>query len=425
MSAPLPRVKEYFLERYREDPLFFLFLSLSSVIFCVVLFFFIVTEGNTLRNMLFEDQAETFMDFFNSVMYSYDHPYTEWHVIYPPLITVFYGVLGNYMIPYVDPIPGMDLAHIIRSSQMGLMIYLAITSATLFIFFGVIRRHFSSIKNAKLITWLLACIMVSYPIVYTVERGNSILLTVLALYLFLLTYRSECVWIRRFSYLCLGCAAGIKVWPLIFGILVLKERDPRDIVECMVIGAAALLLPFVFTDGTFLDLLNNISNHTSGTMANGLMISLSDISYVVFSQFLSHDVSVSCSRICVLILTIMSIAVVFFSKNLGTWKAVSILSCNLVVGLGVGTSYQFIYMFLPLLFFFLSEREATRTNVVYVVSFVAILMMYPDFGEMEYLVSMKTIFVFMILSGCLYSGLKDIRSGIACEVRNTSVDGES
>ncbi len=425
MSAPLPRVKEYFLERYREDPLFFLFLSLSSVIFCVVLFFFIVTEGNTLRNMLFEDQAETFMDFFNSVMYSYDRPYTEWHVIYPSLITVFYGVLGNYMIPYVDPIPGMDLAHIIRSSQMGLMIYLAITSATLFIFFGVIRRHFSSIKNAKLITWLLACIMVSYPIVYTVERGNSILLTVLALYLFLLTYRSECVWIRRFSYLCLGCAAGIKIWPLIFGILVLKERDLGDIVECMAIGAAALLLPFIFTDGTFLDLLNNISNHMSDTVANGSMISLSDISYVVFSQFLSHDVSVSCSKVCVTILTVLSLSIVLFSRNLETWKVVSILSCNLIVGFGVATPYLFIYTILPLLFFLLSEREISGMNIMYTISFVAILSMYVDFGEMEYLVSMKTIFVFMILSGCLYSGLKDIRSSIACEVRNTSVDGES
>ncbi|MDY5871723.1 MAG: glycosyltransferase family 87 protein [Candidatus Methanomethylophilaceae archaeon] len=420
MSAPLPRVKEYFLERYREDPLFFLFLSLSSVIFCVVLFFFIVTEGNTLRNMLFEDHAETFMDFFNSVMYSYDRPYTEWHVIYPPLITVFYGVLGNYMIPYVDPIPGMDLAHIIRSSQMGLMIYLAITSATLFIFFGVIRRHFSSIKNAKLITWLLACIMVSYPIVYTVERGNSILLTVLALYLFLLTYRSECVWIRRFSYLCLACAAGIKIWPLIFGILVLKERDPRDIVECMVIGAVALLLPFVFTDGTFLDLLNNISNHMSDTVANGSMISLSDISYVVFSQFLSHDVSMSCSKVCVTILTVLSLSIVLFSRNLETWKVVSILSCNLIVGFGVATPYLFIYTILPLLFFLLSEREISGMNIMYTISFVAILSMYADFGETEYLISVKTIFVFIILFGCLYSGLKDMRSSMTHEGHRSS-----
>ena len=230
MTSLRLRVKERFIEMYDENRIILLFLSMFSILFCMIFLLFMITGGDAFRNMLLKDPTDTFMDFFNSVMYSYDHPYTEWHVIYPPLITVFYGVLGNYMIPYVDPIPGMDLAHIIRSSQMGLMIYLAITSATLFAFSRIVRGHLSSSKRSEMITWLLACLLVSYPVVVSVERGNSILLTVLALYLFLLTYRSECVWIRRFSYLCLGCAAGIKIWPLIFGILVLKERDPRDIV---------------------------------------------------------------------------------------------------------------------------------------------------------------------------------------------------
>ena len=166
--------------------------------------------------------------------------------------------------------------------------------------------------------------------------------------------------------------------------------------------------------------MNNISNHMSDTVANGSMISLSDISYVVFSQFLSHDVSVSCSKVCVTILTVLSLSIVLFSRNLETWKVVSILSCNLIVGFGVATPYLFIYTILPLLFFLLSEREISGMNIMYTISFVAILSMYADFGEMEYLISVKTIFVFIILFGCLYSGLRDMRSSMTHEGHRSS-----
>ena len=74
-----------------------------------------LTNGESIRSIMFFDRNDTLMDFFNSTQYGM-HPYEEL-VIYPPLINVFYGIIGKVMGSIgTDPFT-------VRTSQVGMLVF--------------------------------------------------------------------------------------------------------------------------------------------------------------------------------------------------------------------------------------------------------------------------------------------------------------
>ena len=73
------------------------------------------------------------MDFFNSVMYSIEDQYGYWEIIYPPLITVFYGLIGRFSLPYTAVTGTRDLAYDLRDSQVCMMYFLVILILSLYL----------------------------------------------------------------------------------------------------------------------------------------------------------------------------------------------------------------------------------------------------------------------------------------------------
>ena len=116
-----------------------LFILVFSVLLGIFVLCGILTGGESIRQTLFVDSHDTFMDFFNSVMYSSDYPYHKYHDIYPPLITLFYGLIGHFTIPWLYPYFGLnsnfiegDIAFQLRNSQLGLLFF--------FVFLLIIER---------------------------------------------------------------------------------------------------------------------------------------------------------------------------------------------------------------------------------------------------------------------------------------------
>jgi hypothetical protein len=77
------------------------------------------------------------------------------------------------------------------------------------------------------------------------------------------------------------------------------------------------------------------------------------------------------------VFTLLSFIVILFDKEMKFWKILGILSCNLVLGLGLGVQYQIIYMLPAILYFLISEKKMTRENLLYTVCFAMTMVLIP------------------------------------------------
>lgn len=71
---------------------------------------------------------------------------------------------------------------------------------------------------------LAIIITFSAPFIYTVMRGNTIYFALIFLVLFLLLKDSKNPVAREISYVCLALAGAIKIYPLFFGVFLLKDK---------------------------------------------------------------------------------------------------------------------------------------------------------------------------------------------------------
>ncbi len=76
----------------------------------------------------------------------------------------------------------------------------------------------------KLSVKTVLLVIMSAPFVYAIMRGNTIYFALIFILLFLLFYKSKNPFLRELSYICLAIAGCIKIYPLFFGVFLLKDK---------------------------------------------------------------------------------------------------------------------------------------------------------------------------------------------------------
>ena len=365
----------------------------------------ILTSGEAIRAMLLPDKTDMFMDFFNSIQYGFE-PYGN-KVIYPPLINLFYALCGS-MIPLDNVI--LDHAVYIRDLQMGWVVLYGVMMLTI-LGISVVICYF--LRNEKITTRILFLVVTfcSLPFVFAVERGNSLLQTLLFLLLFLHWYKSEKRKWRYLAYVSLGVAAGIKIVPIIFGLLVVRRKLWRETGIAMAIVAIIFYVPFIFLDGDLSALLSNIQHTTAlaqgsrvnavGTIqmiGNGVYVNLWN-SLDTIGRILNVNLWNASKIISVLILSV-SVGCTLFTDKVEEWKIVAILSLTLILLPGFSAIYSLCYMIMPLVLFLRDNRKNyNRMNDIYILLFLCMFIpvinfrfaIFAPFREDAYLMRLSTI----------------------------------
>ena len=353
-------------------------------------------------DLFFPNKNDMFMDYFNSIWYSYDHPYTKYLVIYPPLITSFYNIIGQILIPFI----GEESSTALRETQLGIMSYILITIFCIFLFFIIFNKILTK-KTSPLTIYILAfTIIFSYPFVYAIERGNSIIYTLVFILLFLVYYNSEIKYKRIFAYICLGIAAGIKIYPLIFGLLLVRQRNSKEIITCLIIGLICIFVPFIFTDGSINSLISSISSYSASTSHSDTLINISNIISSIFAHHLSPTNITLISTLISGLLLIYTAIIVLFS-SLSNWKLITIISINLMIGLGIPTVYLMAYLLIGFLFFLKEEKEANALNVTYLLYFTIIFAIFM-FEPSNLVNTIKAFSAYVICILLIIEGWKSI-----------------
>lgn len=399
----------HILEKKSTFEIFFCSLLLATAVYT---FYVLIYTKGVQQNTLFfggPGSADTFMDYFNVLKYiSTKDPYhytllaSISEKAYPPfayLILYPFSVASNSINIYPADV---------RNSQFGIM--------SVFVFLGIcillmcfLFFHYkvgSGLTKAATVLALLS----SGIFLFSLERGNTIFLAVVCLGTFLFWYKSENPILRELSYVALACAAGLKVYPVLFGILLLKDKKWFAAARTMVYGGLVFFLPFLFFTGG----LSNISQLLTNVQLNSdAYIFLSPLVrfgwpayYLTTGRSLSELYSwITFGNILMVLSVILCVG--FRSQ----WKTITLLTCALIASPVNSAYYNGLYIFVPIIFF-LNEKKHTIFDWITVLLFVVILNPYQfviNGVVMTVIIANKALlllYIYLFIEAMILSGIR-------------------
>lgn len=337
----------------------------------------VVTRGYSLEAIFFSDRRDYFMDYFHSIYYSLNGPYMNYNVIYPPLINIIYEAIGI----------ALEWGHgtftngfEIRAYNLGIASYVISVIIAIVITYFIIQRSCRVSKKEALIFFFI--VVTSYPMLYCLDRGNSMMFSVIFIALFLMFYDSKSKNKRYLAFIFLGIATSIKIYPGLFGLLILRDglnrRDLKETLICIIICALIFFPPFLLTDGTFMDMLHNATSFSGYAITFGQVniIAMLESSLIALSveNYASYRFI---GQILSGLMLLFIAASVIFDKAMPKWQMVCLLAGSQILCAGLGTQYLLLYMVIPAWYFVNSHPDESREYMIYGVLLAAILLSAP------------------------------------------------
>ncbi len=257
--------------RLARDPakLFVCAVALSAAIYFVIYLF--VGDGR-FTDMFFIRCADFFMDFFNSIRDAAQGSgvYTERGVIYPPMANLIYLILSRF-----TPNSYNDTSFTERYEWVEyispMMLVLIYTAAFALIFFFLVYTGLQNGSRLKKAAFAFFAFF-SVPMLYMTERGNMVMFCMISLLIYAMTYHSESKAYREIGLVALAFAFSLKLYPVVFGWLLIADKRWKDALRCAIYGLLMLVLPSFFFGGPkcLVWVIGNIFDFSSG---NGSILS--------------------------------------------------------------------------------------------------------------------------------------------------------
>ncbi len=354
---------------------FLLFTGIAAL-FCIIALLTNIFDHPTFSNsLLFFDRSDTFMDFFNTLFDSTQpRPYDK-GTIYPAFCYLIYELMASFVSPSELSYGGFS----IRISQEGMMIFAVYTAITCTALFMLLFSMKSGSKAEKLI--FLFFVFFSAPFLYLLERGNIIVVSFIFILLFFALYGSDSAKLREISYLCLAASVCIKIYPVIFGLIILFDKRYRDAVRCIIYGIIMFVIPFAFYGGfsSIIQMVNNVFDESSlvfNSFGYGYLVGYKAITVIMVSLLLNMTVRVTAfSVIATYLISALCIASAFFIRD--RWKKVLALTVVVCGFPDFSYEYALIFMFLPILLFLNEDLERNPKNILYTILMVMCTVYIP------------------------------------------------
>jgi len=253
-------------------------INLISIIYYVLYF---IKFNHTPAPFIY-DKSDTFMDFFNTLHWSYDATrYETWQSIYPPINFLFLKFV-NFIISdgiYTEPFD-------IRHNNPGL-IWFIIISFFLMPIFALKSYDWLNLKG-KICVFLI--FITSAPFLFTLERGNLIMYTLPFLYLFF--YNINIYRAVSFSLL-----INIKPYFGVFLIPTFMRKKYRDFFLFILFSATVYIFSSVIIGPEFLFFLKNLFtfNENIFSLREVMSLPLTITSHIIF--FSNADLSILTSSL--------------------------------------------------------------------------------------------------------------------------------
>lgn len=339
---------------------------------------------NHQENVLFRAGEDFQADFFNVQRYiSENDPYFN-EINGPsekPYLPLCYLILKpfNHVCDYAH----MSLEDCWHSPLAQLSAILFLLISLFFFFHSFLQLN----RNKEWKTYHTFLLLFSSIFLFTIERGNLIILTVAFINYFLAYYDSKNVWKYRVGLLCLCLAAVMKIYPVLLGLLLLKDKRYKDIALCASMGMILTFVPFLFFQHGFANvprLFENIQANVEIYKASSheYKFGIPALGQMAISAINDSSAgtlpgkSVACTmtilKIVSALLTIASLVLVFFEKR--RWLQVALISMVLLMYPVNSGFYCGLYL-LPMIVLFWNKQEYHRID--YMIAILLCLIMNP------------------------------------------------
>lgn len=395
---------------------FFIVFFFCSLFVCAVMA--VATGGDSWKMSLFHSGSYTdlYMDFFNSLRdASAEDVYTARNNIYPPLCLLVFKICGLVISDDLLALPNVKRTFL-QSDEACMMVYIlfaiiCILSMTTIINAYTNRLSWENGKTKKSRYELLSFILiVSYPVMYCLERGNIIILSMILTMFFVFFKDSENKYIRELSYISLALAAGIKLYPAVFGVMLLLDKKYKEAARLVVYGIIAVIVPFVF----FIDFDKISLSASSGFMPasisniNAIAVSVGNSGSPIFNIlenllsfatnkksrlnfssvsienfiFIFSPQSKTLAKItCIVTECIAALSLLFVKKK---WQQTFLLSYIMLNIPSASSSYALTFLIIPFVMFFFDDKgngytaeNRPKIDVIYTVCYTLLLTPLP------------------------------------------------
>jgi hypothetical protein len=269
---------------------------------------------------------------------------------------------------------------------MMLVVIWCVVCALVFVF--IVHTFLKNGSNAQKFS-VASLMFLSVPVLYLIERGNIIILSLIALMVYAFTYNSPSKWKREIGLIALAFSFSIKLYPVVFGWFLIADKRFKEAVRCVIYGLLMLLIPSFFFGGPacFYQLFLNIFSFSSGG-GSTLSVMLNYINMPLIGQ----KIFTALVYIRVLICGV-SFAMSPFIRKDAPWKtwAMGLVTISCIPSLT--SIYSWAFMVIPLILLFNIDK-ADKKQMTYAVMLIIPFMFLPFRFHSH--VSTNTVIVYVI-----------------------------
>lgn len=211
------------------------------------------------------------------------------------------------------------------------------------------------------------CILLSAPMLFSLERANTIIITMFFVGVFMFLHNSSNRLYRELALLSLAIAAAIKMTPALLGILLLYNKQWKEAIRAVVYGLLFFFVPFLFLNGGLQNIwkmLENIQVHFSAYPITEGCTLVANIFYYFKS---SPDTIVPTIKVITYLVCVLLLISSVFYKN--KWEVLMAVSIVLVISPSHSGAYCILYLFPAIIAFLNAEKHDMLDLIVLIACF--------------------------------------------------------
>ena len=380
-----------------------------SAIICFLIYL-ILGDGRFV-DVFFKRCSDFFMDFFNSIRDASQGSavYTERKVIYPPMANLFYLVMSRFT-PTSYNNTDFSNKHDWTLYYSPLMLLLVYSIAVALLLFALVYVSFKNGSDFKRFAFAFAAFF-NIPVLFMAERGNIIMICLIAVMLYAFTYDHEIRFYREIGLIALAFAFSLKLYPVVFGWFLIADKRYKDAIRCAVYGLLMLVIPSFFFGGPacLITMLENVFVFSAGeksalstildaiALPSFLQLAVTALVYLwvlicgacfALAPFLKRD---SWRKWALGFVTILCIPSLTSLYNWAFLLVPIVLLCNKKVASRKDLVYM-ILMTIPFIFvpYYLSYRIAISTVLAYVfTALLSIVLVTSELKELSHILKQR------------------------------------